>query len=85
MVAHQALCFDSIAAADGVIFVSDTDLAKLFDEAEKASHREDSLAEAIRSGSSLGELLGIESFIKKREANPQADFNQHIAQLGKAI
>ena len=71
--------------ADGLIFVSEADLPKLFDEAEKAYDRENALAEAIRSGSPLGELLGIESFIKKREVNPQADFNQHIAQLGKAI
>lgn len=71
--------------ADGVIFVSEADLPKLFDEAEKAYQREYSLAEAVRSGSALGELLDIESFIKKREDNPQADFNQHIAQLGKAI
>ncbi len=71
--------------ADGVLFVSDADLPQLFEEAEKTHHREDALAEAIRSGSSLAELLGVESFMKKREVNPQADFNQHLAQLGKAI
>ncbi|MEM7111919.1 MAG: RraA family protein [Chloroflexota bacterium] len=71
--------------ADGAIFVSQSDLPKLFEEAEKAYQREESIANAIRSGASLGELLDIESFIKKREANPEADFNQHIAQLGRAI
>ena len=71
--------------ADGVIFIGGFDLPALFEWAERAYRREESLAARIRSGTSLGELLAIEAFLEKRASNPQADFNQHIADLGQAI
>ena len=71
--------------ADGVIFIEDVDLAAVFEWAETSYRSEEALAAQIRSGIPLGELLGIESFLEKRASNPEADFNQHIAELGGAI
>ena len=71
--------------ADGVIFLESSDLPAVFEWAEKSYRREESLAAQIRSGVSLGELLGLESFLEERESNPKADFNQHISELGRAI
>ncbi len=71
--------------ADGVIFIGSLDLSEVLEWAEKAYQSEEALAAQIRSGVSLGELLGIETFMEERASNPQADFNQHISELGKAI
>ncbi|MEM9088732.1 MAG: RraA family protein [Cyanobacteria bacterium P01_F01_bin.53] len=71
--------------ADGVIFMGSSDLPTVFEWAEKAYQREEVLAVQIRAGVPLGELLGIEAFVEKRAVNPQADFNQHIADLDQAI
>ncbi|MEM9002064.1 MAG: RraA family protein [Cyanobacteria bacterium P01_F01_bin.86] len=71
--------------ADGVIFLESLDLPKVWEWAEKSYHNEESLAAQIRSGVSLGELLDLETFMKERASNPQADFNQHISKLGQAI
>ena len=71
--------------ADGVIFLGSLDLPKDFEWAETSYRREESLAAQIRSGVSLGELLGLESFLEKRASNQKADFNEHISKLGQAI
>ncbi|MDV3352417.1 RraA family protein [Leptothoe sp. ISB3NOV94-8A] len=71
--------------ADGVIFIGSLDLPELLKWAEQSYQREESLAAQIRSGISLGELLDLDTFMEERAANPQADFNQHIAKLGQAI
>ncbi|MEO1295045.1 MAG: RraA family protein [Cyanobacteria bacterium J06636_16] len=71
--------------ADGVIFIGGFNLPALFEWAERSYCREEFLAARIRSGTSLGELLDIEAFLEKRASNPQADFNQHIADLGQSI
>ena len=71
--------------ADGVIFIGGLGLSEVFEWAEKSHQREESLAVQIRSGVSLGELLDIEAFVEERAANPQADFNKHISELGQAI
>ncbi|NER83268.1 MAG: RraA family protein [Leptolyngbya sp. SIO1D8] len=70
---------------DGVIFMGSLDLPKVFEWAEKSYLKEESLAAQIRSGVSLGELLGLEAFLEERASNPQADFNQHISELDQAI
>ena len=71
--------------ADGVIFIGSSDLPEVLEWAEKSYQSEEALAAQIRSGVSLGELLGIETFMEERASNPQADFNQHISELGQAI
>ena len=71
--------------ADGVLIIAASDLLEVFEWAAKSYAREEALTAEIRSGISLGDLLGIEAFLQKREADPQADFNQHIADLGRAI
>ena len=71
--------------ADGVIFIGSLDLPEVLEWAEKLYRREEALAAQIRSGVSLGDLVGIETFMEERVSNPQADFNQHISRLGQAI
>ena len=70
---------------DGVLFLGKSDLPAVFEVAERSFQREATLAEKIQSGTPLGDLLRIEAFLEKRAANPQADFNQHMAELGQAI
>ena len=71
--------------ADGIIFIGSSDLPLVFGWAERSYRSEEALAAQIRSGVSLGELLGIETFLEKRASDPQADFGQHISELGQAI
>lgn len=71
--------------ADGIIFLEMEDLVSVYDWAEKLWNREKNLTAEIEAGKSLGDLLGIKAFLAERERNPQADFNQHLAKLGRAI
>lgn len=71
--------------ADGVLFLAEADLASVFEQAETTWEREEALAEAIRSGEALGDLLGVDPFLEKRAQDPQADFNRHLAERGRAI
>lgn len=71
--------------ADGIIFLETDDLPSVYDWAEKSWKREETLSAEIAAGKPLGDLLGIEDFLAERERNPQADFNQHLAKLGRAI
>jgi regulator of RNase E activity RraA len=70
---------------DGVIFIAAADLAATHEWAERSWQREEALAAEIRSGKALGDLMGIETFLEKRSQDPSADFNAHLAQLGRAI
>ncbi len=74
-----------VIAMDGVIFVEAEDLAKIAVEADRALEREAGALEAMAQGASLSELFAIEEFIARRAADPNADFNAHLAQRGKAI
>lgn len=71
--------------ADGIIFLETDDLSSVYDWAEKSWKREEALTAEIAAGKSLGQLLDIETFLAERESDPQADFNQHLAKLGRAI
>ena len=71
--------------SDGVIFVAEAHLERVFEQAETTSQREAALTEAIGSGEALGDLLGVDAFLNRREQDPGADFNQHLAELGRAI
>ena len=71
--------------ADGIIFLETDDLPLVYDWAEKSWKREKALTAEIGAGKSLGDLLGIETFLAERERNPQVDFNQHLEKLGQAI
>jgi regulator of RNase E activity RraA len=70
---------------DGVIFVGAEDLAKIAVEADRALEREAGALAAMAQGTSLSELLAIEEFLARRAADPNADFNAHLAQRDKAI
>lgn len=71
--------------ADGVIFMAAEHLPAVFEQAEQSYEREEALTAEIQAGAALGDLLGIEAFLEKRAADPKADFNAHLAELGRAI
>lgn len=71
--------------ADGILFIKSKNLPAVFEAAERSFRREKALENKLRSGTALGEMLAIESFLKKRESDPGADFNQHLAELQQAI
>ena len=75
----------AFADADGVVFLAAEDLVATFEWAEKSWRREEALAEQITSGRALGDIFEIERFLQARSRDPQADFNQHLAALGRAI
>lgn len=71
--------------ADGVIFIAADDLHVVFEQAETSWQREEALAEQIRAGAALGDLFAIDDFLAKRAADPSANFNEHLTELGSAI
>ena len=71
--------------ADGVIFLPANALEAVYERAEESMEREQVLLEAMKDGQALGDLLAIESFLRKRSHHPEADFNQHLALLDRAI
>lgn len=71
--------------ADGILFIKNKNIPAVFEAAEKSLRREIALENKLHSGTALGELLAIESFLEKRESDPDADFNQHLAELQQAI
>ena len=71
--------------ADGVVLLDEDDLPQVFDGAHQADVREADLAEEIRSGTPLGIAFELDGFLAEREADPAADFNQHLAKIGRAI
>ena len=75
----------AFADADGVIFLSEESLPATYEWAEKSWYREQTLAAEIEAGKPLGDILGIEEFLEDRERNPKANFNEHLARLGRAI
>jgi 4-hydroxy-4-methyl-2-oxoglutarate aldolase len=75
----------AFADADGVIFLSPEGLPTAFERAAILLEREKALAAEIRAGTSLGDIFGLEAFLEKRAEDPAADFNAHLAALGRAI
>lgn len=71
--------------ADGVIVLAADDLDAVFKRADESQEREDQLMAEIRTGAALGDLLQLEAFLKKREADPSANFSQHLEELGRAL
>jgi regulator of RNase E activity RraA len=75
----------AIGDADGVVFLESSDLEAVSEQAERSLERESVLLDAMNEGEPLGDLFGIEAFFEKRETDPGADFNEHVAQRGYAI
>ena len=71
--------------ADGVVFFPADRLPAVFEQAEESLAREEALTAELRGGAALGDLLDIEGFLRKRAADPKADFNAHLAERGRAI
>jgi regulator of RNase E activity RraA len=75
----------AFADADGVIFLPPEDLLTVFERVEQLWQRERALAERMRAGEALGDMFELEAFLAKRAKDPKADFNAHMAELGRAI
>ena len=73
------------ADADGVIFVAAGHLPALYEQAEQLLEREENLVENMKKGTSLSEMVALESFLKKRDEDPNADFNAHLAEHDQTI
>jgi len=71
--------------ADGAIFLRHDDLDAVFEQARMSKAREDDLFELLASGQSLGDLLQLEAFLERRRQDPDANFNEHLKQIGRAI
>ncbi|NIA24780.1 MAG: hypothetical protein GWP04_04360 [Gammaproteobacteria bacterium] len=71
--------------ADGLIILKAGDLKAVFDHAAVALRQEEALAREIASGTALGDAFELDSFLSKRRKDPQADFNAHLAEIGRAI
>lgn len=71
--------------ADGVIFLRPDDLEGVFEQALISKEREDHLFEQLAKGQSLGDLMQLEVFLERRGQDPDANFNDHLNQIGLAI
>ena len=73
------------ADGDGVIFVAAGHLPALYEQAEQLLEREENLVANMKKGTSLSEMVALESFLKKRDEDPKADFNAHLAEHDQTI
>ena len=53
--------------------------------AEETLAREADLLEEMRSGKALGDLLQVDAFLERRDVDPEAEFNEHLKSIGRAI
>jgi 4-hydroxy-4-methyl-2-oxoglutarate aldolase len=70
---------------DGVIFLPAARVDEVLTTAENIYEVERKQAEMIASGVRLYEQFDFGTFLKKRQANPDYTFRQHLRQLGGAI
>jgi 4-hydroxy-4-methyl-2-oxoglutarate aldolase len=73
------------ADADGVICIAAEHLPALYEQAEQLLEREENLIANIEKGTSLSEMVALESFLEKRAKDPTADFNAHLAERKQTI
>lgn len=70
---------------DGLLVLDPSDLPSILEQAYDTLKREEALVARLQAGTSLGDVFGIEAFARKREQDPDADFNAHLAEQGDAI
>lgn len=73
------------ADVDGVIFIAAGHLPALYEQSEQLLEREENLIANIKKGTSLSEMVALESFLEKRTKDPTADFNAHLAEHDQTI
>lgn len=81
-VTHEDFVF---ADDDGVIFVPAAKVEEILSTAETIYEVERKQAEMIASGKRLYDQFDFGTYLKKRQANPDYTFRQHLRQLGGAI
>lgn len=70
---------------DGVLFVHAAQVDEVLTTAEAIYEVERKQAEMIASGKRLYDQFDFGTYLKKRQANPDYTFRQHLRQLGGAI
>jgi regulator of RNase E activity RraA len=75
----------AFADDDGCLFVLAQHTDNLLSVAHEIRERERRQAEAIRSGRSLREQLDFAQYLKKRAANPDYTFREHLRKISGAI
>ena len=71
--------------ADGLIILGANSLEVVFELAAAAAGLEQALADRIASGTPLADAFGLDLFLSKRDKDPEADFNTHLAEINQAI
>jgi 4-hydroxy-4-methyl-2-oxoglutarate aldolase len=71
--------------ADGLIVLDAADLPALFERAASTWEQEAQLNDEIASGTPLAEAFALDSFLRERGEDPEADFGAHLARLNRAI
>lgn len=70
---------------DGLIVLEPADLPAIMAQASESLKKEEGLVARLKGGKALGDIFGIEAFHARREQDPDADFNEHVASQGDAI
>ncbi len=70
---------------DGILLLEAASLESVVASAEETLAREAGLLEEMRSGKALGDLLQVDAFLERRDVDPEADFNEHLKSIDRAI
>lgn len=84
--AHLVTAEDVVFAdADGVLFVSAADAARVLETARRIHRTERAQADLIRAGRTLREQTAFQEYLAAREADPGYTFRAHLRRTGGAI
>ena len=70
---------------DGCVFVELTSVEQILKSAHEISATERKQADQIKSGRTLRQQLKFAEYLKKRAADPEHTFRQHLREIGGAI
>lgn len=74
-----------VADDDGVVLLSDHELARVLAEARRIESREQAQADRMLAGRSLRSQLRFDEFRARRAEDPSFDFREHLRDIGGAI
>ena len=73
------------ADEDGVVMVAGADLSRVIETAKDIAHREGAQAARLLKGELLRSQLDFDTYVAKREADPNYTFREHLKTFGGAI
>lgn len=84
---HVTVTLDDFVFADvdGVVVVSQDELARVISAARDIAAREQAQAARLLSGERLRTQLQLDAYVTKRQADPSYTFREHVKSLGGAI